>query len=493
MALGGCIARYSAEPTFPNLFAILGLPKLTLRTRLVRGKFSHDHMISTIRVRIQKFVEGNLAELWAELLQEMDRLLPRGAETRHRKRARRPDDADAIPATTLRRMRQLVGDGASRKAMDVLLTPGSHDPNDPQVLARLRALNPAAAPANLSAMPACIDPLLGEGQDEGFWERLVRESILHFPRGSSGGPSGLRPSHLQDALKRRAGSMSLILALAGLAKRWVDGTLPPEHAPYWCGANLTPLCKPDGGVRPVAVGETIRRLVGKALLATGVSKAQVAQLAPVQVGVGVRSAAESVAMGLQSIVDSLSHTMDLAILNVDLCNAFNSVDRLAMLKAASQCVPSVYNYLRYAYSAEAPLYVGDTCIPSQKGTHQGCPLGPLGFALAIQPLLEQTAKPGNLVWSSWYLDVGVLVGTPAQILGALKALQQGFAKISLSVNVQKCETWGPAAPLVRAALPDITLVPWAPDKGITVLGCPVNFPGSTANQEKGPGVNHCPQ
>ena len=98
--------------------------------------------------------------------------------------------------------------------------------------------------------------------------------------------------------------MSLVQALAALCHQWVKGNLPDAHAPLWCGANLTPLCKLDGGVRPVAVGETLRRLVGKVLLATGVSKAQVAALAPTQVGIGVKSAAESVAMGLQSIVEA---------------------------------------------------------------------------------------------------------------------------------------------------------------------------------------------
>ena len=57
--------------------------------------------------------------------------------------------------------------------------------------------------------------------------------------------------------------------------------------------------KADGGVRPVAVGETLRRLTGKVLLATAVAKAQISHLTPVQVGVGVPSAAESVVMGTQ--------------------------------------------------------------------------------------------------------------------------------------------------------------------------------------------------
>jgi hypothetical protein len=34
-------------------------------------------------------------------------------------------------------------------------------------------------------------------------------------------------------------------------------------SPYYGGARLIPLCKKDGGVRPLAVGETLRRFVCK--------------------------------------------------------------------------------------------------------------------------------------------------------------------------------------------------------------------------------------
>ena len=195
------------------------------------------------------------------------------------------------------------------------------------------------------------------------------------------------------------------------------------------------------------------------------------------------SAAECVAMGLQSVVDSLSHTADWVILKVDLSNAFNSVQRWAVLKAATAYVPAAYNYLKYAYSQEAPLYVGDVTIPSQKGTHQGCPLGPLGFSLAIQPVIEELTKPGTLLWSTWYLDDGVLVGTAAQVLAALRTLKDSFAAIGLEINLKKCELWGPAARALHANITDMTLVPWDPKHGITLLGSPINFPGSTASQD----------
>ena len=86
---------------------------------------------------------------------------------------------------------------------------------------------------------------------------------------------------------------------------------------------MTALRKPDGGVRPVAVGECLRRLVGKILLSSSKCKSEVSQLAPLQVGVGLAGAAESVAMGTQGLVDSLGETARWALLKIDLRNAFN--------------------------------------------------------------------------------------------------------------------------------------------------------------------------
>ena len=139
-------------------------------------------------------------------------------------------------------------------------------------------------------------------------------------------------------------------ALASLTDKWVNGCLPAHHSPYLCGANLTPLKKEDGGVRPVAVGETLRRLVGKALLATGTAKRQVAELTPLQVGVGVRGAAESVAMGAQALVNHLGTSTRWCMLKVDMANAFNTVDRTAMLKATLHYTPALYNFLQFASS-----------------------------------------------------------------------------------------------------------------------------------------------
>ena len=67
-----------------------------------------------------------------------------------------------------------------------------------------------------------------------------------------------------------------------------------ESSRVWlCGGSLAALKKPDGGLRPIAIGETWRRLVGKVLAQTIIEDVR-EYLEPLQVGVGTQGGAEAV-------------------------------------------------------------------------------------------------------------------------------------------------------------------------------------------------------
>ena len=157
--------------------------------------------------------------------------------------------------------------------------------------------------------------------------------------------------------------MVLLAALASLTRLWVHGALPPAHATALCAANLTPLRYPDGGLRTGAVGDTLRRMVGKALLSTNASKSEVTKLAPLQTGIGLCGGAEAVAMGCQGMVDQLASQQGWVLLKVDMANAFNSVSRRAVLQGTVKYCPTAYNFLRFAYASSAPLYTGGSPPP----------------------------------------------------------------------------------------------------------------------------------
>ena len=86
--------------------------------------------------------------------------------------------------------------------MQLLTSDGTHDPRDPSIWEKLRLLHPQRSPPNPEQHPPRMNPALCDDAP-GFGEPLIKDAILRFPRCSAAGPSGLRPSHLQDALKRK--------------------------------------------------------------------------------------------------------------------------------------------------------------------------------------------------------------------------------------------------------------------------------------------------
>jgi hypothetical protein len=66
--------------------------------------------------------------------------------------------------------------------------------------------------------------------------------------------------------------------------------------PFLAGGSLTALLKKDGGIRPIAVGDVLRRLTGKALVRAQKDKL-VNYFSPLQVGVAVPCGAEAVVHG----------------------------------------------------------------------------------------------------------------------------------------------------------------------------------------------------
>ena len=107
------------------------------------------------------------------------------------------------------------------------------------------------------------------------------------------------------------------------------------------------------------------------------------------------------------------------LLSVDLANAFNLVSWNAVLKGVKDHFPSLLAWTSYCYGGEAPfLWSGEDYIRSVSGVQQGDPLGPLLFAIALQPIAADLRKrlqesgsstDSALLQSMWYLDDGYII------------------------------------------------------------------------------------
>jgi len=103
------------------------------------------------------------------------------------------------------------------------------------------------------------------------------------------------------------------------------------------------------GVRPIAVADTLLRLVAKWLLGTAKGRNTAAALAPLQTAFGKGSPCEVVAMGMQAQVDSLHGSTGWLLLQVDLKNASNSIAWPEILEALERQCPSMMPWVRQAF------------------------------------------------------------------------------------------------------------------------------------------------
>ena len=135
-----------------------------------------------------------------------------------------------------------------------------------------------------------------------------------------------------------------------------------------------------GGVRPIAVGLTIRRLVSK-LISSHASSLLVSTLSPLQVGVGVSRGVEAAVHATRAFVRSMEPSE--VLVKLDFANAFNCVRRDSFLEAVSSHIPAVYPYVHAAYSETSFLGYEGHAIQSAEGVQQGDPLGTIAFLSGI--------------------------------------------------------------------------------------------------------------
>ena len=174
----------------------------------------------------------------------------------------------------------------------------------------------------------------------------IRYAIRSFPKGSAGGPDCLRPQYLLDLTSSTAGpgGVSLFRSLAAFTNLVLSGNTPVIVHPFLFGASLVALKKRDGGLRPIAVGCTFRRL-GAKCSSMAVMEHMGALLSPVQLGYGTPLSAEAAAHSARCYLANLHP--DHVILKLDFKNAFNSIRRDKMLEVAKLHSPELFPFIYF--------------------------------------------------------------------------------------------------------------------------------------------------
>lgn len=244
---------------------------------------------------------------------------------------------------------------------------------------------------------------------EGIHASLVHSAALKVK--GSAGPSGL------DAYDRRClctvfnrYSDDLCDAVAAVTGHLCTEYVDPNAIKGLTSCRLIALNKKPG-VRQIGVAESLRHIIGKAILAI--------------ISDDIQKAAGSMQLcaGQFGGIEAAIHTMNIAMEDdaieaavfVDASNAFNNIN-------IQRVCPALTIIATNTYRKASSLFVDQQTIQSKEGTTQGNPLAMAIYAIAVRPLIDRVQNEAMQVW---FADDVVASGK-------LPHLKEWWAKLSLS-------------------------------------------------------------
>ena len=221
-------------------------------------------------------------------------------------------------------------------------------------------------------------------------EELIMK-VAYATKGGAG-PSGLDAEGWKRMLTSKqfgTASSDLRKSLANMIKKLCIIQIEDETSlQALMACRLIPLNK-NPGVRPIGIGEVLRRIAGKVVMT--VSKHRIVEATgSIQVCAGQEAGSEA---AIHAIHDTFESSDCEAVLLVDAENAFNSINREAMLQNIDILCPIISTFIKNSYTAPSRLFVHEGKeIASKEGTTQGDPTAMAAYALALTPLMTHLLK-----------------------------------------------------------------------------------------------------
>ncbi|CAN0375941.1 unnamed protein product, partial [Laminaria digitata] len=337
--------------------------------------------------------------------------------------------------------------GGLSKAASLLLSPPMRARNA-ETLQLLRSKHPQEswqdilhareeATARLKQPPQGISRI--QEVEDPFSTEAVSGTIRRGNPQSSPGPSGLRFSHLQEAM-----TPDLAEAISQLSRVIFDGSHLPDS--FWqlhTSANLSAIGEK---ARPVACGDVIRRIIGGTFCRQYTPQIA-SHFEPLgQYGVSVPGGSE-----LLAVRATLAHQQGKSVIALDARNAFNAMARRAILPALADFIPPAVPYALNVYGREPPKLLfktatgGTETVLSSTGVQQGCNLGPLCYSAGLMPLLRAFKANPPVVGAQIMAFIDDLVVTlpashatdPAAAEAVTTWLQAHMQTLGVELNAKK--------------------------------------------------------
>ncbi len=314
-------------------------PKLTLfRAARNPANATNDQLADLLDRRMTAF-DTDIQSLAEDFIQ-------RGLPARPKARPENPPAIDRII--------ELTHAGKARAAMTVVdgITPQGVMQPSAEIINKLRTLHPQRrsttetlletakrTPDGSVDMPPC--PTISSDKTERRQAKrpsrteALTKAVTRLRYKSASGPSALAPSTLKRGAKLAPRATTRVLHLA-----WELLDTPEEH--WLKDATLVPLSKPNKGVRPIAIGETLRRVVANAALMQWGSEGTKAVPHSQTAMVGCVPAVIAIQTALREAVDG-KRGRRFTTIQLDGSNAFNEESRDLILAVSEARLPKEFN------------------------------------------------------------------------------------------------------------------------------------------------------
>ena len=382
------INNYNKSNTFHgiSLKVVMILPNLLLQKPSSKSK-AKDHS-KALEERLNMWKEGKLLELLRDCKVIQKKL--RSGKTRTLKDINRIFTKLVFEGKT----------GAALKFLDENADNAVLSPSE-SVINKLKLLHPPAAeilPHSLINGPLVIP------SPSNFSCIFKAASQTK----GSGGPSLLDAKqwrHILCSTKYGKDGKNLREELARFARKIATEITDPITLESYVASRLIPLNKtpgePDPSVRPIGVGEVMRRIVGKTIswaLSDDIQEAG----GSLQVSTGLKGGAEAAIHAMKNIFE-LENTD--GVILVDAENAFNKLNRQVALHNMQYICPSFATVLINTYRIPARLFIaGGGEIMSAEGTTQGDTLAMQFYGLSTNPLIQTLNYSITNVFQVWLAD-----------------------------------------------------------------------------------------
>ena len=324
--------------------------------------------------RLKRWKEGDIDSLFSECQEIQKRL-------RRKNTSNSESDQKAFC--------RLMLEGKISKAMRFInhedRVIGVHEPNE-DIIDILKSKHPVAKPAPddclLEPPSTNVPPVIFEAID----------ADLIYSNGrtisGSGGPKKVDLDTWQILLCSKAygpSSGQLRQAVADCARRLCREQVDHIVTEKLNASRLIPLNK-NPGVRPIGIGEILRRVICKAVsrvLRPDIVKATGALQTCSGISGGIKASVHAMAKIFR---DEASE----AILLVDADNAFNSLNREAAINNIKSLCQPYYMFQNNIYQCPSRLFVSGSreVLLSEEGTTQGDPGAMNMYAIAVRPLID---------------------------------------------------------------------------------------------------------